>query len=108
MNRLNRRTLLTRLGAAVVAAPALAITATRPADAAAEEAQAALYQRGYDVATSRAESRARDEYQRGLERGLQATVHQWLDIEYLERRTVAEIDGRYVAAATPLVKLPDR
>lgn len=91
---MNRRSLLKRLGAAVVAAPALAVTATKPAEASdAErlladvlanpgrhpeieararellgETGAEAYQRSYDEATARAESQrlASKLYESGL------------------------------------------
>lgn len=89
---ITRRSLLKRIGAVAALAPVFASTGTNPPAAAMPDVNTSVVdERGYQ-----------DGYAKGLERGLQATVEQWVDIEYLERRTVAHIDDKYVAVAEPL------
>jgi hypothetical protein len=95
---MNRRTLLKRLGAAVVVAPIAIVAASevQPAEAAPIEPYSVSAMPGLVAPMP---DRFRKGYDQGLQRGLQARVHEHFDVENMLRVTVAEIDDKYVAAA---------
>lgn len=85
----SRRTLLKCLGAAVVAAPALVVAETKPADREAREAHAEGYERGRAIESAKHESRWSDGYQAGLRAGQAGAIRRFYSVENMAYATVA-------------------